>query len=46
MGLENLKKQSKLALHPIKMIHKYQITLKGYDVTYNRLNDKKDIIQL
>ena len=45
MGLENLKK-SKLALQPIKMIHKYQITLKDINITKATINDKKDIIQL
>lgn len=45
MGLDNLKK-SKLALHPIKMIHKYRITLKNFSIQQASDHDKEDIIQL
>lgn len=45
MGLENLKK-SKIALQPIKMVHKYQITLKDTKITKATEDDTEDIIQL
>jgi Uncharacterized conserved protein len=45
MGLENLRK-SKLALHPIKMIHKYRITLRNLYIRIANQNDTKEIQQL
>ncbi len=45
MGLDNLKK-SKLALHPVKMIKKYKITLKNLHIIQANDNDFNDIVQL
>lgn len=45
MGLDNLKK-SKLALHPVKMIKKYKITLKNLHIIQANDNDYNDIVQL
>lgn len=45
MGLDNLRK-SKLALHPIKMIKKYKITLKNLHIMQAHDNDFHDIVQL
>lgn len=45
MGLENLRK-SKLSLHPIKMIHKYKITLKNIQIEEAKEKDQYQIIQL
>ncbi len=45
MGLENLRK-SKQSLHPLKMIHKYRITLKDFQITTATDDDKQEIIQL
>ena len=45
MGLENLKK-SKQSLHPIKMIHKYRITLKNFRVEKAKDSDIHDIKDL
>lgn len=45
MGLENLRK-SKQSLHPIKMIHKYCITLKNITMKQATDSDQKDIEQL
>lgn len=45
MGLENLRK-SKLSLHPIKMIHKYKITLKNIQIEKAKEKDQYQIIQL
>lgn len=45
MGLENLRK-SKQSLHPIKMVHKYCIKEKDFQVVKAQDEDKDDIIQL
>jgi len=45
MGLENLRR-SKLALHPVKMIHKYRIYEKKTSIQQAHDNDKDDIIKL
>lgn len=45
MGLDNLKK-SKLALHPVKMVYKYQITLNDTTIMKATEDDKDAIIHL
>ena len=45
MGLENLRK-SKQSLHPLKMIHKYRITLQKIEIRQAKIDDKDRIIEL